>query len=134
RALSHRRAPLRRQHDPLAPIGKRLADDDFGLTGVIHISRIEEVDPRIDRLVHDADRVGGARLAAEHHRPETDGRNVYARGAEITVLHAEISFVAEALKTSATQTCDAPNSDEFSYESGGQRGGARGLEQIILRQ
>jgi hypothetical protein len=44
-------------------------------------------------LMNDANRVGFARLAAEHHRAQTDRRDFDTSFAEIAVFHERIAFV-----------------------------------------
>ena len=71
--LVHRKTELHRQHHVVAAAaGQRLAEDQFRLTGGIAVGGVDEVDPGIERLVDDSNRVVvvGVAECAEHHRTE----------------------------------------------------------------
>ena len=81
-------AHLRRQDDAVATVLDRLADDDLGLA--VRIGGVDEVDPCVQRLVDDADRVVVVRVAdrrPEHHRAERVGADFDAGPAEGAVQH-----------------------------------------------
>src|SRR5258706_14317774 len=70
-ALAERNAELDGEHHALAPsAGQRLADDQLRLAGGVAIGGVGEIDPRVQPLVGDPERllvIAGAE-AAEHHR------------------------------------------------------------------
>jgi hypothetical protein len=74
RALAHLVVHLGRQHDPLAPRAalRQPAPDDLlgdalAELPAIHIGGVEEVDPQLQRLIHNRKAVGLAGLRAEVH-------------------------------------------------------------------
>ena len=101
RPLAHRREHLRREHDLLAttatlrePPSDDLLRDAFAAPAVlapaVHVGRIEEVDPVLDRTVHDAERLGFLRagqIPAEVHRAETQRTHLHSGSSEVYVLH-----------------------------------------------
>jgi hypothetical protein len=68
---------------------ERLAHDLLGLAGRVPVGGVDEVDPRVQRLVRDADAVVVVRVAArpEHHGAERVGTDLDAGPAEGAVLH-----------------------------------------------
>ncbi len=88
--VAHRRRTLGREDDVVAAPLERLADDLFGLAAGVHVGGVDEVDPRVQRLVDDADRVVmvGVADGPEHHRAERVGTDLDAGPAEGAVLHA----------------------------------------------
>jgi hypothetical protein len=64
---------LGREYDVVALAAReRLADDLLRLTARIHVGRIDEVDPGVQRPVDDPNRVLviGVADSTEHHRPQ----------------------------------------------------------------
>jgi hypothetical protein len=81
---------LGREDDVVAAPLERLPDDLLGLAGRVPVRGVDEVDPRVQRLTDDADRVVVVGVAAgpEHHRAERVGADLDAGPAEGAVLHA----------------------------------------------
>jgi hypothetical protein len=70
---------LRREHDAVAAPGERTADDDLALALVVHVRRIDEVEPAVERGVDDPDRLGFAGGAAEVERAEAQRGHAHTR-------------------------------------------------------
>jgi hypothetical protein len=72
-----------------APSGERLAHDQLGLARRIHVGRVDEVDPGVERAMNDADRLVVVALAprAEHHRAEAQRADANAGVREGARLH-----------------------------------------------
>src|SRR4051812_4208365 len=90
RVVAHAAVDLGGEHDVLAAaIGKCLADDLLRLPARVDIRGVDEVDPRVERAVDDADRVLviGVAPGAEHHRAETERAHLHTGPAEWTHLH-----------------------------------------------
>ena len=70
---------------------QRLADDLLRLAARVDVGGVDEVDPRVERVVDDADRlvVVGVAPGPEHHRAEAERADADARAAELALLHAE---------------------------------------------
>ena len=81
---------LGREHDVVTPAaGQCLADDDLRLPFRVNVGSVDEVDPRIQRPLDDADALGvilGAPFA-EHHGPEAQLADPDARASETAILH-----------------------------------------------
>jgi hypothetical protein len=88
--IAHRQMHLGGQDDAVAAPFERLAHDLFGLAVGIRVGGVDEVDPRVQRFVDDADRVVvvGVADGPEHHRAERVGADLDAGPAEGAVLHA----------------------------------------------
>ena len=88
--IAHRACTLGRQDDVVAASLERLAHDLFGLAAGVRVGGVDEVDPGVQRLVDDADRVVvvGVADGPEHHRAERVGTDLDAGPAEGAVLHA----------------------------------------------
>jgi hypothetical protein len=87
--VAHRHEELRREHDVVAAALECLADDLLGLTGGVDVGGVDEVDPRIEGAVDDADRVVvvGVAPGAEHHRAEAELGDLDAGASEWAVVH-----------------------------------------------
>ena len=71
RVVAHDAVELRREHDVVAPAARQsLADDLLRLARGVDVRGVDEVDPRVERAVDDANRllVVGVAPRAEHHR------------------------------------------------------------------
>ena len=97
RARSHAAAYFGRDHHVLTPALQRPTENLFGFTGRVHIGRVEEIDPFVERpvdqrvgllLVEGAD---GLPLAAEGHGAEAELRDEDTGVGEGTVFHGIIS-------------------------------------------
>jgi hypothetical protein len=89
RGLAHGIGELRREHHVVPAALQRLADDFFGLTGGVHVGRVDQVDAGLERFADDADRVVVVAVAegAEHHGAESVRADLDARAAEGAVAH-----------------------------------------------
>src|SRR6185295_9736973 len=94
RPVAHRAVDLRRQDDLLAPpsaLREPAADDllrpAFALLPAVHVRGVEEVDPFLERAVHDLERHRLGGLRTEVHRAETDATDLETRTAEVHVFH-----------------------------------------------
>src|SRR6202043_3898872 len=100
--VAHRAVHLGRQDDMLAPAaGQRLADDLLGLAARVDVGGVDEVDPRVERPVDDADAlvVVGVAPLAEHHGAETQWADVDAGASEIAMDHVRDTSEAVARAT-----------------------------------
>ena len=90
RAVAHAAVELRGQDDAVAAAAReRLADYLLRLAARVDVRGVDEVDPRVERPVDDADRLVVVRVApgAEHHRAEAERADADAGAAERAVLH-----------------------------------------------
>jgi hypothetical protein len=89
RIVAHGKVRLGGQHDVVAPPLESLADDLLGFAVAVHVGRVDEVDPRIDRLVDDSHAVlvVGISHPTEHHRAQAIGADLDAGSAQCAVLH-----------------------------------------------
>ncbi len=85
----HRAPDLGREHRLLAPPLEGLADDLLRLALRVDVGRVDEVDAGVERAVDDADAllVAGVAPLAEHHRAETQRRDLETGVAEVAVVH-----------------------------------------------
>lgn len=89
--LTHREAHLGREDDAVPTPLERFAHDLFRGALAIRVGGVDEVDPRVQRLVDDLDRVvvvGVADGHAEHQCAEPVGTDLDTGPAEGAVLHA----------------------------------------------
>ncbi len=92
--LAHLVVHFRRDDRLLAVALQRLAEDPLGLASRVHVRRVEEVDPEVDRAVDDllALLVFQNPLApvarAEAHTAEAESADFHARVSERRILHA----------------------------------------------
>jgi hypothetical protein len=84
-SLAHAAVDLGREHDVVAPVLQRLADDLLGLAARVHVGGVDEVDPRVEGAVDDLDRVVVVRVApaAEHHGAEAQRAHLHTGSSEI---------------------------------------------------
>ena len=94
RPLGHRAEDLGREHDLLAAsaaLREPAADDLLGRAGTLRsavaVRGVEEVDPELERAIHDLVRVGLARERAEVHRAEADRADAQRGTSETSILH-----------------------------------------------
>ena len=89
---AHVAVDLGRQHDVVAAALDRLGDDRLRLTGRVHVGGVDEVDPGVERGVHDVDRlvVVGVAPRAEHHRPEAERADADPGPADHAVFHRRL--------------------------------------------
>src|SRR6185437_7008113 len=85
----HLAVHLRREDHLVAPALEGLAYDLLGLARGIHVGRVDEVDPAVDRRADRADAVVDVGVAPfpEHHRAEAVRADLEAGPAERSVLH-----------------------------------------------
>src|SRR5580704_12058042 len=85
---------LGREDDLVAAPLERLSHDLFGLAAGVGVGGVDEVDPGVQRLTDDADRVVvvGVADGPEHHRAERVGTDLDAGPAESAVVHAIFSW------------------------------------------
>ena len=78
--ITHRPAELGREHHVVATPLERFPEDFLGLALGVRVRGVDEVDPRVQRLVDDADRVlvVGVAERPEHHRAERIGTDLDA--------------------------------------------------------
>ncbi len=83
------------EHDlvaPLAALGEPGADDLLGPALVagspVDVGRVEEVDSRVQRRVHEGVAVGLVGQRTEVHRPEYESADLQSRASQLYVLHA----------------------------------------------
>ena len=91
--IAERNAELDGEHHALAPsAGQRLAQDLFGLAGGVAVGGVDEVDPGVQRLVDDLDRVVviGVAERAEHHRAQAQLADRDAGAPQGPVFHDEL--------------------------------------------
>jgi hypothetical protein len=88
--IAHRLVHLGRQDDVVAAPLECLAHDLLGLAVGVGVGGVNEVDPRVKRLVDDADRVVvvGVADGPEHHRAQCVGTDLHAGPAKGAVVHA----------------------------------------------
>ena len=87
-----RKAELDGEHHALAPsAGQRLAEDLLRLAGGVAVGGVDEVDPGVQRLVDDPDRVVviGVAEGAEHHRAQAQLADRDAGASQRSVFHGE---------------------------------------------
>ena len=65
----------------------QLAEDLFGLAGVVLVGGIDEIDAGVTRGAVHARRLGGVGIAAERHRAEAELGNLDTGAAEREVVH-----------------------------------------------
>ncbi len=94
RPLRHRSEELRREDDlvpPAAALGEPPADDRLGgasaLVTAVAVRCVEEVDPELDRAIHDRERLVLGRLRPEVHRPETQLADLESGAAQSSIAH-----------------------------------------------
>jgi len=89
RIVAHRAMHLAGEHDGVAPPLEGLANDFLGLSAVVAVSGVDEVDAEIQRLVDDADGVVviGVADLAEHHGAQTVWADLDAGSAQRAILH-----------------------------------------------
>src|SRR5581483_10805104 len=89
-------ADLGDQDDPVAPAAEGLTEDlfhdaaraaDEPAVTLVDVGRVDEVDAAVDGRMNEADGLGLADGGAKGHRPQADGRNQQAAGAEYAVVH-----------------------------------------------
>jgi hypothetical protein len=80
---------LRREDHVVAPSAERLADDDLGLPGRIHVRGVDEVDAAVECCVNDPHAVVVVGIAggAEHHGAEREARDGHPGSPEDRVGH-----------------------------------------------
>ena len=86
-------AELRREHDLVAAAGDRAADELLVRERAVHVGRVEEGDPELERAVDRGDRlalVGGAVELGHPHAAEALGGDLQALAAECARLHAAL--------------------------------------------
>jgi hypothetical protein len=101
---------LRRQHDVVATVGDRLADELLVRERPVHVGGVDEVDAELERAVDRRDRlalVAGAVELRHPHAAEPLGRDLERRraAAKCSPVHVKSSFVARlsALATRPTR-------------------------------
>ena len=99
RSVAHWVVDLRREDDLLAPPAalREPASDDllgppFAALPAVDVGGVEEVDPEVERLVHDDERVGLARLRTEVHRAEAKPADAETRATEADVAHGAKAY------------------------------------------
>src|SRR6266498_1169806 len=105
RPLGHVAVQLGGQHGllpPAAALGEPLADDRLGAPAVlapaVHVGGVEEVDPDVQRPVHDLVRRGLFGHRTEVHRAEAEPADPQASPPEVCVIHVtDASTVAAAM-------------------------------------
>src|SRR5581483_10307160 len=80
---------LGREDPARAAVGDGAADHLLGISLVVGVGRVDEVDAGLARLGDDPRRGRLVCRAAEHHGAEADRRNLQAAAAELTVLHLD---------------------------------------------
>src|ERR1022692_3924984 len=91
------------EHDPVAPsAGQRLADNLLRLAGRVHVRGVDEVDPGVERLVDDPDRIVVIRIAPgpEHHGAKAERADPDACRAKHPHFHDSYPTVREASASS----------------------------------
>src|SRR4029077_405219 len=77
---------------PAAALHQPAADDLLGHAlarlPAVDVRGVEEVDPRVERAVHDREAVGLGRLRAEVHGAEAETAHAETGAAEADILHA----------------------------------------------
>src|SRR5438128_3388221 len=98
RTRAHPPVDLRREDDPLAPaatLREPAADDLLGdalaRAPAVHVGRVEEDDPELERAVHDCEAVALAGEWAEVHGAEAEPADPEPALAETDVVHAGVS-------------------------------------------
>src|SRR5690606_1289831 len=93
----HRVVNLGREHDAVAPaaaFAEPLADDLLGgaLAGLaaVNVSRVEEVDAQVQRLVHDGVAVFLVGPRAEVHRAQAKSADLESGASEVDDLHVPL--------------------------------------------
>ncbi|CAM5663911.1 hypothetical protein SVIOM74S_09899 [Streptomyces violarus] len=109
---AHPAVHLRREHDLVTAgeVAQGPADDLLAGAVGVDVRRVEEVDPRLDRLPDQRARgllVEGPLVPAPvrqavGHAPQTDPRHVQARRTELHVLHRCCSCLREVFQTERT--------------------------------
>src|SRR5258708_12329624 len=84
-------AEFRRDNPAVTPLRDRATDDFLGAATVINVSGIKEVHTLIEPLVDNAPGSRFVRFAAEHHRAQTQGRNLERAAAQISIVHYLLS-------------------------------------------
>ena len=109
RPVAHRPVHLRGEDDLLAPAAalreppaEDLLGPAFALLPPVDVGGVEEVDPRLERAVHDRERVGFARLRSEVHRAETKSTDLETRSPEMHVVHGRRYYAASRGGVSAS--------------------------------
>jgi hypothetical protein len=75
------------------PAADDLLGDPHAEMKAVDVGGVEEVDPLLQRLIHDREAVGLARLGAKVHRPQAQPTDLQAGAAERCVLHAAPAFL-----------------------------------------
>src|SRR6185312_429205 len=95
RPVAHLAVDLRREHDllaPAAPLRQPPPDDllrhALALLPAVDVGGVEEVDPQLERAIHDRERLPLAGLGPEVHRPEAEPTDLQRRPTEPDVVHA----------------------------------------------
>ncbi len=95
RPLAHLAVHLGGEHDllaPAAPLREPAADDLLGhalaLLPPVDVGGVEEVDPQLQRAIHDRERVGFGRFGTEVHRAEAEPTDLQTCPTELDVAHA----------------------------------------------
>ena len=89
RPLAHRIGKLGRHHPVVALVADRPADDLLGLTGIVGVCRVDEVDALLARFRHDAARRRLVGRGAERHGADGERRNLHAASPEIPIVHGQ---------------------------------------------
>ena len=72
------------------PTADDLLGDAFAHLPAVDVGGIEEVDARVDRGIHDAERVSLGRLGTEVHRPQTKPADLGARAPKLSKFHGDL--------------------------------------------
>ena len=89
RSVAHLKVALGGEHDLGPPPAQRLPDDRLGLAVGVHVGRVDEVDPAVERGVDDPRAVGvvGVPDGPEHHRPQAVGADLNPGRAAVATPH-----------------------------------------------
>ena len=114
--VAHRAVDLGRQHDLLAPPAalRQPAPDDLlgdalAVLAAVDVGGVEEVDAQLQRLVHDREAVGLARLRPEVHRAQAQPADLQAGAAEV------VYCIVLLLHTAATCRVGTVAADSQAY-------------------
>jgi hypothetical protein len=101
RIIAHREVRLGGEHDVGAPAFESLPDDLLRLAAAIGIGGVDEVDPCIQSLVDDPDRVVVVGIArrAEHHRAQAIRADFDAGSSKRAVLQSHLLMCIDVWPT-----------------------------------
>jgi len=93
-ALAHNALHLGRQDDLPTPAAffQGLTHDALAFPGIVHIRRIDKIDPSIQCMVDDTDRFLFAGWTAEIHRAQAQRRYFDPGASKITQFHPDLQI------------------------------------------